>query len=283
MGLRTPQQGLEFPARQANRTTLAQGAQQMQQSAALNAQPGGIGAMGPRALAQAGAAMGASQQAAVTQSVQQGTQELAQEAQDTMALEQAGKQDSLRALRLAVSRQARDLSQRLYEQEGAAGAEIFDANMKFQQDELGRTALNDRQLADYAVLTARSQEELANYEQEVSQAMERKAALMKQAFAVLEQYEQQLLQAEETEANQDLQRRIALAKKKQQDDLNKLQAEGANRAAIWGAVTSIGVAVTPIFPPAGLAITAVGAAGSAYNAKQTQGKAADLNSRGTAI
>jgi hypothetical protein len=286
MGLRTPPPApadLTFPARQQARTSLAQGAASMQQSASLSSQQGGIGALGARGIAQAGAAMGAAQQAATTQAVQQGTQEQAQAAQDQLALEQAGKQDSLRALRLAISRQSRDLSQRLYEQEGQAGAEVFDNNLKFQQDELGRSSLNDRQLADYAVLTARNQEELANYEQQVAVAYERKQGIMKQAFAVLEQYEKQLFEAEQTEANQELQRRIALAKKKQADDLARLQNEGANRAAIWGAVSTVGAAITPIFPVAGLAIAGVGAAGSAYNAQQTQSKAAGLKASGSNI
>ena len=239
--------------------------------------------MNSRSLAQAGAAMGASQQAAVTQAVQQGTQEQAQAAQDQLSLEQADKQDTLRALKLAVSRQARDLSQRLYQQEGEAASELFDANMKFQTDELGRASLNDRQLADYAILTARSQEQLADYEADISQALDRKANLLKRSYQILEQAEQQLFQAEQTEANQDLQRRIALAKKKQAEDLAKIQNKAANNAAIWGGVTAVGAAITPIFPVAGLAIAGVGAAGGAVAAQGAKREASARQAQGTSI
>jgi hypothetical protein len=283
MGLRTPQSTLEFPARQQNRLNAAQGATAMQQSAQVGAQPGGFGALNARSLSQAGASMGAAQQAAVTQSVQQGTQEQAQAAQDQVALEQAGAQDNLRALKLAVSKQSRELSQKLYEQEGQTGSEIFDANMQFQTDELGRGVLNDRQLADYAVLTARSQEELANYEADISQALERKQQIFRQSYAVLEQAEKQAFESEQTEANQDLQRRIALAKKKLHDDMAKIQQEGANKAAIWGAVTAVGAAITPIFPVAGLAIAGVGAAGGAMAAQDTKEAAASRQAQGNTI
>lgn len=291
MGLRTTaaprpaQVGLQFPATQQRREQLATGAAQM--TAPLQAaQAGGtqgLAGLDARGLAAAGAQAGVAQEQAVAQAVQQGAQQQTQAAEDVLSDERAKKEGDLRTLKTLVSRQARELSGLLYKEDASAQGELFDGSMRFEQDELGRTVLNDRQLADYAVTSAKSQEELADYEQEVNQALERKQALLQQAFSILSQTEAQVFEREQTEANQDLQRRIAEAKQKLEADMAKLQNEAANSAAIWGAVTAAGAALTLVFPPAGLAVTAVGAAGGAYSAQQSKERASARQGQGVTI
>jgi len=284
MGLRTPAQtALEFPATQQRRTQAAQGLQTMTAPLGLAQQPGGLAQAGPRTLAQAGAQAGAAQQQAVTQAVQQGAQEQQQAAQDELAIQQAQQQDSLRMLKRQVAAQGRELTGILQTDANLAEDELFTQQLRFQQDELGQTMLNERQLADYALNHARTQEELANYEQEVSQALERKQLLLQRSFTILKQAEEQLLQSQETEANQELTLKIAQARQKLEEDMQKLAKDAANKAAIWSAVSTVGAAVTPIYPPAGLAIAGAGAVGGAMQAKESQRAAEERRAQGAGV
>jgi hypothetical protein len=284
MGLRTPAQtALEFPGTQQRRLQATQGLQTMAAPQALAQQPGGLAAAGPRALAQAGAQAGAAQQQAVTQAVQQGAQEQQQAAQDQLAIQQAQQQDSMRMLKRQVAAQGRELASMMQTDANLAEDELFTQQLRFQQDELGQTMLNERQLADYALNAAKTQEELADYEQEVNLALERKQLLLKRSFDILRQAEEQLFQSEQTEANQELTLKIAQAKQKLEEDMQRLAKDAANKAAIWSAVSTVGAAVTPLYPPAGLAITAVGAVGGAAQARESQKAAEERQAQGAQI
>lgn len=79
-----------------------------------------------------------------------------------------------------------------------AKAEMFDSRRKFAQNELGRKFDNERQLADYAKLRARSDEDWKSYTQSMDQLSRRKSQMLGAAQGRIEQ---QLVQ-QQTELEQ---------------------------------------------------------------------------------
>lgn len=279
----------QYPGSPLNRTPVAQQAAVADANVLTRAQgaPGSMRAQalagGPAALTSMGAQLAGQRQQAATGVLQGAVQAQSADAQGALQDEKLAREGVTQDFRLALSRQARELGTELSARGMSAEQELFSGNLQFERDEIGRAVLNERQLADYAVGSARSQEELQNYEMQVAQTLERKQAMMKAAFAVLEQQEQQLFAQSEQELNQELAGRIAVAKKKLQDDMGRLASDAANSAAIWGGVTAVGMAVTPIFAPAGLAVTAVGVAGGAVSASQHKDAAAARQKQGNTI
>ena len=277
---------LEFPAQAPTlqqKLTTQQGAASVQAGQGLTA--GGFGGQrelaaqkGIEAVTKAAGQASAQVQANQTQNLAQSTQQLTNQGQQALQVDAAQQSDALARQRIALSQQSRQLSQVLASSEAASASELFDSNLKFQKDELGRTIFNERQLADYAVNHARSQEELANYEQEVSQILERKQAILQQALRVIQQSQTQAFQQSEQELDQNLQQKVALAKKELEDKMRKQQTDAASTAAIFQGVTMVGAAIAPVFPPLGIAVAVAGAAGSMYTANQNQQHAAGMSS-----
>ena len=65
--------------------------------------------------------------------------------------------------------------------------ELVDKQTTFATDEMGRTLFNDRQLMDWTMQKAKSQQDLLNYEQSVNQMSQLRMGMLKQSKAVLEQ------------------------------------------------------------------------------------------------
>jgi len=63
--------------------------------------------------------------------------------------------------------------------------QLFNEQMQFQRDELGRTQWNETKLIDWAITKSKSDEELMKYEQIVTQAYERKRQIRETAFQIV--------------------------------------------------------------------------------------------------
>lgn len=126
---------------------------------------------------------------------------------------------------------------------------------EFKKDELGRTVLNSRQLSDWAALKARNEEEFAEYEMIMQQALEKKQAVTEQAFKVISQELNQQWVAAEQAKDQVAQERIAGIKAQ----IEKARAGARKKAARSAAMWSIGG--TLLGMAAGAAIV-VGTAGA---------------------
>lgn len=257
---------LEFPGLQKTRAAANVKSQQQLGMAA----PGGARQLaqqqGMSALTQAAGQQSASVQAAQTQQLAQQAQTVAGQGQQALQVEAADKQDQMAQQKLRLSQQSRQLSQMLSQQQAAESRQLYDSNLQFQRDEIGRTLFNERQLADYALNNSKSLEDLLAYEQEAQQATERLQYTYQQAYKVLEQQEQNLLAQENQYLSQEQSLQIAQAKAALEQKIQKAKNKAANTSAIFGAITSIGAVVTPIFPPAGIAMMAVGAGGQMLTA-----------------
>lgn len=181
------------------------------------------------------AATGQKQVAQAQQQVQQagqigsaGLQEQAATAQNALATKKLNldKEHLTNTNRLAAL--SRDLKQKL-----------FDDNMTFKRDETGRAFFNDRQLCDWAVTKAKSQEEFKNYQQKVMQAYDRKMQMLEVAhrkiLQAIDQASRQNVQIAQYQGNKALYKAKAAMEAKIAELGDKRKAAGQ----MWG--TGLGV------------------------------------------
>lgn len=202
------------------------------------------------------AAQAATQQGAEqVKSQEQGQQRLAAIAKEGAQKAQQEIEMRIKDQKLGIAQKGRALQERLSSKNRELKDALFDNEMKFQQDELGRTAWNERQLLDWKVTQAKSQQELAEYEQEVQQMHEKRTTLLKTAQAKIKQVlangfdenEQKLNNAQTIRLTEA---KLALDKKIAQEKAEK----AASNALLVGAFTVLGTAV-------GAVVGAVGGAG----------------------
>lgn len=140
--------------------------------------------------------------------------------------------------------------------------ELFDKQMEFQKDELGRTQFNDRQLMDYALATAKSDEEMAQWQDDMNYYSTVRLQILQASGAKIEQAMQQASANGEFEKDAQLKvtmaNKVAEIKRKIAEEQNKQK----NKAAMYSAVgTVVGAAAGSFGGPAGAMAGA--AAGSA--------------------
>ena len=155
--------------------------------------------------------------------------------------QQASTQD-LAERKLALDTQKTDLSNRLADLSEDTKNKILDDNLSFKRDEAGRAYLNERQLADWAVTKAKSQEDLLNYQQQAQQAYKQKAALLDAARNKIMQQMQndEKLREQGVTLSRDTQLAQAKADLDQQIAANERAQQQS--ASIWGAASTVVVA-----------------------------------------
>ena len=189
-------------------------------------------------------------------------QTLVSTGQEQLKLRQEQQQNVLQNKALDLDRQEQELQKRLYGISRQKGQELFGKQMQFKKDELGRTMFNERQLADWKVTQAKSREELAEYEQQVTQLSQRRLKMLEMAQIALKQQLEQEYQKAEQDKNQELQIRLEKAVHNAKLKYQRAQAEAANRAARGSAIGGIIGGVVGL--GAGIALTvASGGAGAA--------------------
>lgn len=121
--------------------------------------------------------------------------------------------------------------------------ELFNAQMKFNQDARGQTLLNERQLLDWAALNARSEEDLKNKILRADQLHKRKLRFMQVMNAKIQQALQTGYLSEKQQLDQQSRKELAELKRQTEERLQKEKNKAANKRAIGGAIGSIGGAV----------------------------------------
>jgi hypothetical protein len=200
------------------------------------------------------------QQSQVAGAIQQ---EQGQEIQSGLQKRQQASKTRLRSITNQIGTLSNNLKQ-----------DIFDKQTQFQKDELGRTYWNERQLADWKIKQVKSDEELAEFEQNISQEFEKKMALLQASEKSIRQRLEQEMQKSEQDQDQALMQRLQNAEIELQRKQQKAQARAAQNAMIMGAAgTIIGAGIgTWIAPGVG---TAAGASigGGLGTAAAASGKA----------
>lgn len=146
-----------------------------------------------------------------------------------------------RELHVAANRRANEL--RLAQLDSETKRELIDARAKFATDEAGRLILNQKQLADLALVKAKSREELANRMQYMEQASKKRLLatdlMYKRATQEIEARTARAIQ----EGRQDVAQQLAEYKRQIQEAYMAEVAEAQNRAMIIQGVLGIGGAV----------------------------------------
>lgn len=214
---------------------IAQGIQQanaiQMKQYAQQAQPGA----GVRQAQQAGAAV--AQQAGQQQLglQKQAGEQANQLGQAGLQSQQAANELNLGQQKLGQAKEAQSLEEQLNGLDSNLKNQLFDQQMQFKQDELGRTQLNERQLQDWAVQKAKSAEDYKNYAQQAQLVYERKNQMMDIALQKLSA----ALSNEEKGFGQKLDEatkaKLVQMKFQAEKDAQKRQAEAANKAAMWQA------------------------------------------------
>jgi hypothetical protein len=210
------------------------------------------GAIAPAAQQTAAAvATQAGQQAA--QQGQQAVQQAGQVGQLQLGEQQLTAQREVSGAQQAARQQEMTNIDRLGKLDMAAKKELYDNEMQFRKDEAGRTLFNQRQLADYMVQNAESDEQLKNFSQKAQQLNKRNLQAMETAYGlIMEDLKQKFALAEQAK-DQEAKKKIIELRAAAEARMRKKQADAANNAAIWSTVTGVaGAAVGGYFGgPAG--------------------------------
>lgn len=254
MGLRAlqpPVAGLPEQAAEASKTRL---------QAAMR----GLGTQAPvtqQQIAQAGAEA-VQTQAKVQAAAQEQQMQLAtNQAQLDLQRQARVQQEALQIRKTALNTTIRNAEQALFSLGATTKQQLFDASIAFEQDEIGRTVFNERQLLDYAATRAKDIEELQDYEQAIGQMSERRLRLLQVAQQKIELELRQAFQAEQSALNQEAKFALQRAANDMKAKLEKEKADATNRANMWGAITgtvaAVGVSLIPggaAFAPAAFSI-----------------------------
>jgi hypothetical protein len=117
--------------------------------------------------------------------------------------------------------------------------ELYDTQMKFAKDKMGRTIFTQQQLMDWAALKARNENDFRNYEQQAAQAIKRQEKVYNQAYKVIAaELDNQYAEAVQT-ANQERMRMIRDLKAEAEKKMQEAKARAAANGAIW----SVGLGV----------------------------------------
>lgn len=226
-----------MPVANERRRQQQQAATDLQLQQAVKAVPA---AQATPAIAQtlgAGAAQAAGQQAVDTAKQNVAVNQQA----GGMALQQkqADIQQGLQALR-----RGQDTAQLTDEQQfanisEAAKREMFDSRMQFSKDEQGRSYMNERQLADYALTHARNVDQLRDYTQTAEQLQARKSQALEAAQARIDQELQFQSSLSNQQQDQALKQRLVEAKRALEQKIARDRANAANRAGTFGVVTGL--------------------------------------------
>lgn len=162
---------------------------------------------------------------------------------------------------IELDRTTNALADKLNEYQSGLKDELFDKQMSFQQDELGRTLWNDRQLMDYAVSTAKSDEELAQWQDDMNYASQVRVQMLQAAQQKILAAADNAFKSGEFDKDANLKTYLAQQAKAIQEKIAKEKARSANRGAMFSAVGTVaGAVIGSVVPGAG---TVVGAAAGA--------------------
>jgi hypothetical protein len=208
-------------------------AQQAQLRQGVAAAPGPLNTaqsqqLGAQARAQAGQTDLAAAEQTQKQTAQMGNMGLAEQAQTNQA--------ALAGRRLGIQQKRRDLENKLAALSENIKTQLLDNTIAFQQDELGRTQWNERQLLDWKLRQAKDTNDLYNYRQQVQQVSSRKMQALKTAHARIKDALANDAAKNNQELDQASRERMARAKVELERKMQEAANDAANRAAMFGAL-----------------------------------------------
>lgn len=202
---------------------------QLQQAVAKAPTGAAIAPAAQQTAAAATAQTGAQQVEAAKQMVQQAGQlgQLQLGEQQLAAQQRAAQQQQ------AARQQEMTNVEKLGRLDMAAKQELYDKEMQFKKDEAGRTLFNERQLADYAIRNARSEEEYKRYAQDAELLAKRDLQATEAAFNLVMEDLKSKWQLAEQRQDQAAKEEIARIEAAAKAAMEKKRNKAANSAAMW--------------------------------------------------
>lgn len=238
-----------FPAANDRIAQGQQQARQLQMQQAISRGP-----VGKQAAQQLGAA--SAQQSAGIQA-EAAKREQGQNIQvGQMGLAEQGRQQRAQIFgqEMAGKKYQNELQQRLFNQNREASEKMLDDRLNFQKDEMGRNRMNERQLADFAILQAKDSEKLKDLAQYSQQLHDRKMQMMKTVYDRLNEKLEQEYKKSEQDKDQELMKTLSQMKTAYQKKMAEDQADAANKAQMWGILGGMaGIAAGSVGGPMGMA------------------------------
>jgi len=203
------------------------------------------------------------QQVAQAKQMMQGAEQIAKLGMGEAQLEGTKR---LGVMQEAARKEELDQIQRLAQVDQKAKQDLFDAQLQFRTDAAGQKLFTERQLADYAALSANRDEAFANYKQKAVQYSERNIKMLEAMGRKMEQALKSGYLDDKTRLDQkaklEIQRLIDDNKRR----IAKAEAKGAQTAQTYGAIGAImgaaGMAMmaTGVGAPVGAGLVVAGAA-----------------------
>lgn len=189
----------------------------------------------PQAAQQIGAQSATAAGQVAVQSAQTAQQQQKQLGAAALQQQAADSREELNSRQLGLAQKSRALSNQLASLDSRLKNELWDKQMKFQQDELGRQQFNERQLFDYQLSKVKNEEEWLNFEQDVRQVSERRMQMLKTAQAKLEQTLKNDFQKGQQELDQEQRKRLIEAKRALEQKIAEERRRQSNRASMFQA------------------------------------------------
>ena len=176
------------------------------------------------------------QQVAQAKQMMQGAEQIAKLGMGEAQLEGTKR---LGVMQEAARKEELDQIQRLAQVDQKAKQDLFDAQLQFRTDAAGQKLFTERQLADYAALSANRDEAFANYKQKAVQYSERNIKMLEAMGRKMEQALKSGYLDDKTRLDQkaklEIQRLIDDNKRR----IAKAEAKGAQTAQTYGAIGAI--------------------------------------------
>lgn len=202
---------------------------QLQQAVAKAPTGGAIAPAAQQTAAAATAQTGTQQVEAAKQMVQQS----GQLGQLQLGEQQMTAQQQIAQQQQAARQQEMTNAERLGRLDLAAKKELYDSEIQFKKDEAGRTLFNERQLADYAIRNARSEEEYRKFEQDAQLLAKRDLQATETAFELVMEDLRQRWAIAEQRKDQAAKEEIARIEAAARAAMERKRARAANSAAMW--------------------------------------------------
>lgn len=157
---------------------------------------------------------------------------------------QQANQATMFGLQQGARQQEMQNAQRLAGISEEAKQTIFDQRKQFAKDEMGRTFLNERQLADYAKLKSKSDQDYQNYAQTADQVHQKSQMLNEAAYRKLTQSLENDYELQKMGLDQNQILELHQLKKQAEISQQKARAKAANNRTMWSAGLGVAGAAT---------------------------------------
>lgn len=203
---------------------------------------------GQLALQQAAASSQQAQGQVALQAQQQTAAQMANLAQTQMQEDALQKQQLLFQRQQELSKQQQSFSQQLAAFDANLSQKLWQEQMQFEEDEMGRKQWTERQLLDWQLLKTNNIEELEKYEQFATQVSQFELQALEGAYATIMEEIQRQQQLDDLLKDQALEMELVQAKARIEKEMAAAKARDKERAMMWsvgGQIvgTAVGVAV----------------------------------------